>query len=68
MKARHEFKHDDEYNEYLRTYFASIAMQGMLANDGLSYSKLTGDAFAKSLSRASILAADALITELNKQL
>ena len=32
MKSRNEFTTKEEYNEYLRTYFAGLAMQGLLAN------------------------------------
>ena len=32
MKSRNEFTTKEEYNEYLRIYFAGLAMQGLLAN------------------------------------
>ena len=32
MKSRNEFTTNEEYNEYLRIYFAGLAMQGLLAN------------------------------------
>ena len=32
MKSRNEFTTTEEYNEYLRIYFAGLAMQGLLAN------------------------------------
>lgn len=32
MKARNEFITDKEYDEYLLTYFAAKAMQGIMAN------------------------------------
>lgn len=35
MKARHDFKTDAKYKTYLKTYFAAIAMQGILANSKL---------------------------------
>ena len=31
MKLRNEFTTNEEYNEYLRIYFAGLAMQGLLA-------------------------------------
>ena len=31
MKSRNEFTTNEEYNEYLRIYFAGLAMQGLLA-------------------------------------
>ena len=32
MKSRNEFTTKEEYNEYLRTYFTGLAMQGLLNN------------------------------------
>ena len=32
MKSRNEFTTKEEYNEYLRTYFAGLALQGLLSN------------------------------------
>ena len=32
MKSRNEFTTNEEYNEYLRIYFAGLAMQGILSN------------------------------------
>lgn len=32
MKSKDEFSSDQEYNKYLRAYFAAMAMQGILAN------------------------------------
>ena len=31
MKSRNEFTTNEEYNKYLRIYFAGLAMQGLLA-------------------------------------
>ena len=33
MKSRNEFTTNEEYNEYLRIYFAGLAMQGLLASN-----------------------------------
>ena len=32
MKSRNEFTTNEEYNEYLRIYFAGLAMQGLLSS------------------------------------
>ena len=32
MKSRNEFTTNEEYNEYLRIYFAGLALQGLLSN------------------------------------
>ena len=32
MKSRNEFTTNEEYNEYLRIYFAGLAMQGFCSN------------------------------------
>ena len=31
MKSRNEFTTNEEYNEYLRIYFAGLALQGIIA-------------------------------------
>lgn len=32
MKSRNEFTTNEEYNEYLRIYFAGLAMQGFISS------------------------------------
>ena len=32
MKSRNEFTTNEEYNEYLRIYFAVLAMQGLMSS------------------------------------
>lgn len=32
MKSRDEFKTEKEYKDYLKTYFAATALQGILSN------------------------------------
>ena len=32
MKSRNEFTTNEEYNEYLRIYFAGLAMQGLMSS------------------------------------
>ena len=63
MKARHEFRQEEDsnkaYEEYLRTYFAAMAMQGLLSNPELTK---THD---EVIAMTSTDAADALITALN---
>lgn len=59
MKAKHEFKTIVEYKEYLRIYFAAMALQGMMANNA----KDTIEVFAK----VSVEIADALINALNQK-
>lgn len=38
MKARHEFKFEFDFKEYLRTYFAAMAMQAFITN-GTAYTE-----------------------------
>ena len=61
MKARHEFESDNDYLEYLRTYFAAMAMQGWISSWGVSH---TDDAI--DISTRSTACADALIKALNE--
>lgn len=58
MKSRDDFKTDGEYREYLRKYFAALAMQGLLSNGGQVNHQVVA-AFA-------IRTADALLLELEK--
>jgi hypothetical protein len=59
----------DERGLTIRQQFAAMAMQGFCANDG--WAKTCGkdefDEYAQRLSEASVLIADALINELNKE-
>ena len=58
MKSRNEFTTNEEYNEYLRIYFAGLAMQGILANSGLNNIK------EESVAEISVLCADKILEEL----
>lgn len=58
MTAMHEFQTKEQYEQYLRTYFAAMAMQGLLAG---KYESHTIDYDIE----CSIKAADALIKALN---
>jgi len=68
MKSRSEFRYKEEYLNYLRDYYAGLAMQGLL-----SIYDSTGDRVVPNLSNSiymaelSVKAADALINELNKE-
>lgn len=58
MKARHEFESEKEYKEYLRKYFAGLAMQGLIA-------KYTGQMVgAKGLIPQAVEYADELLKAL----
>lgn len=61
MKSQSDFKTIVEYKEYLRTHFAAMAMQGMLANSALNY----GDEFI-AITEKAVIAADMLLSELEK--
>ena len=57
MKARHEFNSETEWVDYLRTYFAAMALQGLLAKYGTDYES--------ACVKDSVGIADALIKALN---
>lgn len=68
MKSRQDFTTEKDYQDYLRTYFAAMAMQGMLANSidneqGMEPFWHMGNI---RLAECSVLAADALINALNE--
>ena len=66
MKARHEFTSEKEWLEYLKTYFAAMAMQGLLAGH-YEYFKGNDDvSVPNSIAEYAVRNADALINELNK--
>ena len=59
MKSRSEFSFKEEYLDYLRNYYAGLAMQGLIATSHIyDY---------ENLARYSVKAADTLIAELNKE-
>lgn len=59
MKSTQDFSSHEDYKKYLRTYFAGLAMQGLLAsNDGRE---------SDIIARHSIELADALLDELEKE-
>ena len=59
MKARHEFDSDKSYQEYLKTYFAAMAMQGWCAS---SYNPT----YFERMANDAVDIADALINALNQ--
>ena len=59
MKSRNEFTTNEEYNEYLRIYFAGLAIQGLLAsNSGQT---------TKYLVKKAIESADELLKQLENK-
>ena len=66
MKSRNEFTTNEEYNEYLRIYFAGLAMQGLLAlTDKGTYSSL--DEGIERLCEFSVKFADELLKQLENK-
>jgi hypothetical protein len=61
MKARHEFESLEDYKEYLRHYYAGLAMQGMLANPELEVNTTP----AETIAEDAVVQADALISQLS---
>ena len=65
MKARHEFTSEKEWLEYLKTYFAAMAMQGLLVRyfeNGMYGNQIN----YPMVEQVAVMQADALINELNK--
>ena len=61
MKARLDFSTDGEYEEYLRHYYAGLAMQGLIANAPNGHLSNSKQGVALALDWA-----DTLLTELAK--
>lgn len=59
MKSRYDFKTEQEWLDYLRFYYAGMAMQGMTSN-------CYKDHPDQHIAESSVLLADALIEALNK--
>jgi hypothetical protein len=64
MKAKHEFPYKEDYKEYLKTYFAGLAMQGLLANQ-YSIDK-HNEAEINWIAKHSIMQADELLKQLEQ--
>ena len=75
MKSRNEFTTNEEYNEYLRIYFAGLAMQGLLANPQywkrvyktLSSLKADKDSIECVFAQFSIKLADEILQQLENK-
>ena len=67
MKSRNEFTTKEEYNEYLRTYFAGLAMQAMISNPNIIRPKESDEDFIWFSERA-IRYADELLKQLENEL
>ena len=66
MKSRNEFTTNEEYNEYLRIYFAGLAMQGLLAlPDKGTYSSF--DEAIERICEISVKFADELLKQLENK-
>lgn len=63
MKARHEFPDDDLYSDYLRHYYAGLAMNGILSNPQLDIETTP----VETIAQDAVMFADALIEQLSKQ-
>ncbi len=68
MKARHEFKDDEAYYEYLRHYYAGQAMQGLLSNN-IYHNPNEKHKMVKTsdLSSCAVSYSDALINQLKQK-
>ena len=68
MKSRNEFTTNEEYNEYLRIYFAGLAMQGLLAN---SYGGMTSGGSRtfspNEISKLAVIHAEELLKQLENE-
>ena len=65
MKSRNEFTTNEEFNEYLRIYFAGLAMQGLLANCNGGMTSGGSHVFSPDgISELAVLHADELLKQL----
>ena len=62
MKARFEFHSEKEYKEYLKTYFAAMAMQGICASGANDFNT----DHVQQIAEIAVKQADALLTALDK--
>ena len=66
MKSRNEFTTNEEYNKYLRIYFAGLAMQGLLAlPDKGTYGSF--DEAIERICEVSVKFADELLKQLENK-
>ena len=66
MKSRNEFTTNEEYNEYLRIYFAGLALQGIIAGRKDELYKIK-DETIKIYVELSIKSADELLKQLEEK-
>ena len=68
MKSRNEFTTKEEYSEYLRIYFAGLAMQGLLANCNGGMTSGGNHVFSPNgISELAVLHADELLKRLENK-
>ena len=68
MKSRNEFTTNEEYNEYIRIYFAGLAMQGLLANCNGGMTSGGSRTFSPNeISKLAVLHADELLKQLENK-
>ena len=68
MKSRNEFTTNEEYNVYLRIYFAGLAMQGLLANCNGGMTSGGNHVFSPNgISELAVLHADELLKQLENE-
>ena len=69
MKSRQDFTTEKDYQDYLRTYFAAMALQGLLTRVPNRPNNETdlGVIELKRISEESTIMADALINALNEK-
>ena len=63
MKSRNEFTTNEEYNEYLRIYFAGLAMQGLISSCDWNVTFFNKD-LIEATSKNAIDLADELLKQL----
>lgn len=69
MKSRTDFLYNDDWVEYLRQYYAGLAMQGLMSRQINPYNSgyvPSDDIILSSVAVYAVKISDALIKELNK--
>ena len=65
MKSRNEFTTNEEYNEYLRIYFAGLAMQGLIAGRWACPDNVPNE--VETIVEQAVIHADRLLKKLEKK-
>ena len=65
MKSRNEFTTNEEYNEYLRIYFAGLAMQGLIAGRWACPDNVPND--VETIVAQAVIHADRLLKKLENE-